>query len=193
MISKNNIEVFTPNFCEITSSDPVAIKKSLKAANVHYPFICKPIVGHGSKAHQMSIIFNDKCLKDCVPPCVAQSFINHNAVLYKIYVVGDKMHVCERPSLKNFHAGSQETIFFDSTNISKVGSQNELITLAPDEIQGEVIKPDVNVLEKISRSLRQAFGLDLFGIDVIIESITGKYAVVDVNSCPGKVTFFTRI
>lgn len=103
------------------------------------------------------------------------------------------MHVCERPSLKNFHAGSQETIFFDSTNISKVGSQNELITLAPDEIQGEVIKPDVNVLEKISRSLRQAFGLDLFGIDVIIESITGKYAVVDVNSCPGKVTFFTRI
>jgi hypothetical protein len=52
----------------------------------------------------MAVIFNEKGVQDCQPPCVAQSFINHNAVLYKIYVVGDEYIVTERPSLKNFYA-----------------------------------------------------------------------------------------
>lgn len=43
-------------------------------------------------------------MQDCQPPCVAQSFINHNAILYKIYVVADEYIVTERPSLKNFYA-----------------------------------------------------------------------------------------
>ncbi len=33
---------------------------------------------------QMAIIFNTEDLKDVKPPCVLQSFINHNAVLYKV-------------------------------------------------------------------------------------------------------------
>lgn len=53
--------------------------------------------------HQMSIIFNEKGIKDCRPPCVAQSFVNHNAVLYKIFVLGEDHYVVERPSLKNFY------------------------------------------------------------------------------------------
>ncbi len=64
--------------------------------------VCKPSVAHGSDAHQMAIVFNEEGVADCRPPCVAQSFINHNAVLYKIYTVGDDFNVSERPSLKNF-------------------------------------------------------------------------------------------
>lgn len=54
---------------------------------------------------QMAIIFSEEDLKDVKPPCVIQSFINHNAVLYKVFVVGDSYSVVERPSLKNFPAG----------------------------------------------------------------------------------------
>lgn len=53
----------------------------------------------------MAIIFSEDDLKDVKPPCVIQSFINHNAVLYKVFVVGDSYTVVERPSLKNFPAG----------------------------------------------------------------------------------------
>lgn len=53
----------------------------------------------------MAIIFSEEDLKDVKPPCVIQSFINHNAVLYKVFVVGDSYTVVERPSLKNFPAG----------------------------------------------------------------------------------------
>lgn len=54
---------------------------------------------------QMAIIFSEEDLHDIKPPCVIQSFINHNAVLYKVFVVGDSYTVVERPSLKNFPSG----------------------------------------------------------------------------------------
>lgn len=53
----------------------------------------------------MAIIFSEEDLQDIKPPCVIQSFINHNAVLYKVFVVGDSYSVVERPSLKNFPSG----------------------------------------------------------------------------------------
>lgn len=59
----------------------------------------------------MAIIFNEEGLKDVRPPCVAQSFISHNAVLYKVFVVGDEQFICERPSLKNLTAGGKFLFF----------------------------------------------------------------------------------
>ena len=53
---------------------------------------------------QMALIFNEKGLKDVSPPCVAQTFVPHGAVLFKLYVLGDQFSVVERPSLKNFKA-----------------------------------------------------------------------------------------
>ena len=92
-----------------------------------YVIVCKPSVAHGSKmAHQviktckksinlkltfcsvqMSIVFHEGAVKGCEPPCVAQTFIPHDAVLFKIFVVGKKHFVVERPSLKNFYAAGK--------------------------------------------------------------------------------------
>lgn len=55
---------------------------------------------------QMAIVFNQEGLSAIQPPCVVQNFINHNAVLYKVFVVGDSYTVVQRPSLKNFSAGT---------------------------------------------------------------------------------------
>ena len=55
----------------------------------------------------MSLIFSKKGLSDINPPCVAQTFINHNARLFKLFVIKDKYFVVERPSLKNFKAGGK--------------------------------------------------------------------------------------
>lgn len=53
----------------------------------------------------MAIIFSEEDLKDIKPPCVLQSFINHNAVLYKVFVVGEAYSVVQRPSIRNFPSG----------------------------------------------------------------------------------------
>ncbi|RZC32576.1 inositol-tetrakisphosphate 1-kinase [Asbolus verrucosus] len=165
--------IFIPNFCELKSSNLHELGNQLKNAGVTYPFICKPSLGHGSKqAHEMSIIFNEKGLIDCKTPCVAQSFINHNAVLYKIFIVGDRHHFVERPSLKNFQASNEETIHFDSSDVSKAGSKNSLTVLDPHE-RVVKMKPDADVLRRIAVTLRESFGMDLLGVDVVIENFTG--------------------
>lgn len=54
---------------------------------------------------QMCLLFSAASLADIHPPCVLQSFVNHGAVLYKVFVVGDKHCCVERPSIKNFPSG----------------------------------------------------------------------------------------
>jgi inositol-1,3,4-trisphosphate 5/6-kinase/inositol-tetrakisphosphate 1-kinase len=176
--------IFIPNFCELKSTNVVELSHQLKNAGVTYPFICKPSLGHGKQAHEMSIVFNERGLVDCKMPCVAQSFINHNAVLYKIFIVGDKHHCVERPSLKNFQAGHDQTIHFDSGDVSKAGSRNSLTVLEPHE-RVDRVEPDPEVLKRIAGTLREAFGMNLLGVDVVIENRTGRYAIIDVNAFPG--------
>jgi inositol-1,3,4-trisphosphate 5/6-kinase/inositol-tetrakisphosphate 1-kinase len=62
----------------------------------------------------MAIIFSEESLRDVGDvsvPCVAQSFLNHNAILYKVFVVGNRQFVVQRPSLKNLYPGSQFYFF----------------------------------------------------------------------------------
>lgn len=182
-------DIFTPNFCVFDTNDVDRMKQQLINSKVTYPFICKPILGHGSRqAHKMCIIFNEKHLIDCKIPCVAQSFINHNAILYKIFIVGEKFCYVKRPSLKNFYANRNETIetiHFDSSDVSKADSQSSLSILDPSDVIENEIELDNGILDIIVSSIRQAFGMDLLGVDVVIENSTGKYAIIDINVCPG--------
>ncbi|XP_060530454.1 inositol-tetrakisphosphate 1-kinase-like [Cylas formicarius] len=178
--------IFTPNFCVLRTSSLDVIKKQLNSALVTFPFICKPLLGHGSRqAHEMSIIFDEKYLADCRTPCVAQSFVNHNAVLYKIFIVGEKFCFVERPSLKNFYATQRETIHFDSSDVSKADSKSRLSVLDPEDIHKECTKPDHKTMQVIANTLRRCFGMDLLGIDFVIETSSGRYAIIDVNAYPG--------
>uniref|UniRef100_A0A8C6R908 Inositol-tetrakisphosphate 1-kinase n=1 Tax=Nannospalax galili TaxID=1026970 RepID=A0A8C6R908_NANGA len=147
--------------------------------------ICKTRVAHGTNSHEMAIVFNQEGLNAIQPPCVVQNFINHNAVLYKVFVVGESYTVVQRPSLKNFSAGTsdRESIFFNSHNVSKPESSSVLTEL--DKIEGVFERPSDEVIRELSRALRQALGVSLFGIDIIINNQTGQHAVIDVNAFPG--------
>ncbi|XP_067119909.1 inositol-tetrakisphosphate 1-kinase-like [Centruroides vittatus] len=178
--------VFTPAFAELTSTDIQENIKKLKAAGVEYPFVCKPSLAHGlSYAHQMSIIFGEHGLKDITPPCVAQTFIIHNAILYKLFVIGSNYFVIERPSLKNFTAGNYPTIHFNSHDISKPHSASSLTELDSVDEDCPIIKPDKECLDRIVDIARQKIGLNLLGIDVIVDNRTGRYAIIDMNAFPG--------
>ncbi|XP_011061395.1 PREDICTED: inositol-tetrakisphosphate 1-kinase-like [Acromyrmex echinatior] len=181
-------DIFTPNFVEIKSRNVHEIASTLKKRGIKYPFVCKPLLAYGSSnAHKMMIIFNERDLKDCQLPCVAQDFINHNAILYKLFVVGDRFHVVERPSFKNFYeedCNSLSTIFFNSHDISKSCSRSKWSILSEEDIP-LTVKPNYQIFETIVKNIREIFGLILVGIDVVIENHTGKYAIIDVNVFPG--------
>ena len=55
-----------------------------------------------------------------------------------------------------------------------------------DKIEGVFERPSDEVIRELSRALRQALGVSLFGIDIIINNQTGQHAVIDINAFPGK-------
>ncbi|KAK7789705.1 hypothetical protein R5R35_012307 [Gryllus longicercus] len=184
--SLEKTDVFTPTFVELVSNDYVENLRKLKQAGISFPFVCKPSFAHGSsQAHQMCVMFNEAGVRDCRPPCVAQSFINHNAVLYKIYIVGEQHYVVERPSLKNFYPSDHPTISFDAHQVSKPDSKSSLSILDPEDAALPTLKPDPDRLTLIASTVRQALGMSLLGVDVVVENSTGKLAIIDINAYPG--------
>lgn len=175
----------SPPFMVLNTECSPDVLEQIKRQGLTFPFICKTRVAHGTNSHEMAIIFSEEDLNDVKPPCVIQSFINHNAVLYKVFVVGDSYTVVERPSLKNFPAGpaDRKAIFFNSHNVSKPESSSDLTTR--ENVEGVSQPPSDDVIRELSRSLRQALGVSLFGIDVIINNQTGQHAVIDINAFPG--------
>ncbi|CAL1575153.1 unnamed protein product [Knipowitschia caucasica] len=183
--SMQDDRICSPLFMVLNGECSADVLRQIQERGLTFPFICKTRVAHGTNSHEMAIIFNEEDLKDVKPPCVIQSFINHNAVLYKVFVVGDSHTVVERPSLKNFPSGpaDRKAIFFNSHNVSKPESSSDLTSR--DNVEGVSQPPNTEVIRELCRSLRQALGVSLFGIDVIINNQTGQHAVIDINAFPG--------
>lgn len=48
----------------------------------------------------MKLLFNKKHLsKNSQESTILQEFIHHDGLLFKIYVIGETYHICNRPSL----------------------------------------------------------------------------------------------
>uniref|UniRef100_A0A3Q3M133 Inositol-tetrakisphosphate 1-kinase n=1 Tax=Mastacembelus armatus TaxID=205130 RepID=A0A3Q3M133_9TELE len=167
-----NWRICSPPYLEIHSAtDLPSIQQVLVEQGLSFPLICKTRVAHGSLSHEMSLIFSASGLADIHPPCVLQSFVNHGAVLHKVFVVGDRHFCVERPSLKNFPSGpcDRKTIFFNSHQVSKPESSSDLTA----------------AVAALVRELRVRLGMALFGVDVIINIRTHTLTVIDVNIFPG--------
>uniref|UniRef100_A0A834VBU6 Inositol-tetrakisphosphate 1-kinase n=1 Tax=Sarcoptes scabiei TaxID=52283 RepID=A0A834VBU6_SARSC len=159
--------VFTPTFVEMTSSNGEANLYQMHKANVKFPF--------GNIV--LFVILNlIRRLESIKGPCVAQTFINHNARLFKLFVIRDQFFVIEH---------HQETIYFDTHDISKPYSCSSLIELDEDDKDIHIIEPNHERFEKIIKILSKELELYLFGVDVIIDNETGRYAIIDINSFPG--------
>lgn len=236
-LAKENV-IFTPTFVHLTSTNIDVNRGRIRRSKITFPIVCKPILAQGSTgAHQMCIIFNEAGLKDVKPPCVAQSFVNHNAKLFKLFVIKDKYYIMERPSLKNFQAGDRDTVFFFSHDISKPNSSSSLTELdeadkqhlrelvakwnnnmslrfesninkqidycgdllddntatiitkndddAEQVLEQSPLKPSNKILSKIVKIFSEKLGLTFYGIDIIIENGTNRYAIIDMNTFPG--------
>uniref|UniRef100_A0A2K5Q5C9 Uncharacterized protein n=1 Tax=Cebus imitator TaxID=2715852 RepID=A0A2K5Q5C9_CEBIM len=123
--------------------------------------------GNGTNSHEMAIVFNQEGLNGIQPPCVVQNFINHNTVLYKVFVVGESYTM---------------SIFFNSHNVSK--PESSLVLTELDKIKRSV-RPSNEVIWELSRALQQALGVWLFSIDIVTNNQMGQHAIIDMNTFPG--------
>uniref|UniRef100_A0A8C7F342 Inositol-tetrakisphosphate 1-kinase a n=1 Tax=Oncorhynchus kisutch TaxID=8019 RepID=A0A8C7F342_ONCKI len=203
--------ICSPPFMVLRSECGTDTLKHIQKHGITFPFICKT---PNSNSHEMAIIFSEEDLKDVKPPCVIQNFINHDAVLYKVYVVGEAYYVVERPSIRNFPSGPAGQIYpipsFKMYSFPTAYNTHQLPGFcfperkpiffhshdvskpecasdlnSRDNVEGVSRVPIDDVIREISRCLRRELDVSLFGIDIIISNQTGQHAVIDINAFPG--------
>jgi len=212
------------------------IAQRLRNAQMSYPLIAKPLQAAGTKiSHHMTVLLQRSSLDRIQNSfCLLQEYANHDSVLYKVYVLGNNVHVFQRASLPNLppqfgKEGSPQGqgpsyVDFDSQRpyprLSAFGVGDKLhsertpppylsslssppntypthpsTTSCPGKsptvaVTSEEVLPIVDVLKK-------AFGLQLFGFDILMTSGGGdgedcagdpqeerRMLVVDVNYFP---------
>eukprot|EP01133_Synstelium_polycarpum_P014995 gene14995-17731_t len=157
--------------------------ESLNKENVKYPVVCKTVQACGSvESHIMAIIFDEKGLQTFNPPMLVQEYINHNSILYKVFVVGDYLNVVHRKSLRNMKSDEHEPLYFDSQKPLPANLLPEV--LYTDDM---VEIPARETLIAISKQIQKDLGLTLFGFDIITDVETKKHAIVDLNYFPSYV------
>lgn len=182
--SASGIPVRTPRYQVATSTS---------SCTLPLPVIAKPLQAAGTKkSHCMGVVLHKSGLEKVDTPCLLQEFCNHDAKLFKVYVLGDHVSVFERPSLSNLPtelSGLHDYVEFDSQRpyptLQDFGGQHKDASteIGRDgldcRVTVEEIRPVVSVLAK-------AFGLELFGFDILVTSAPQprEFLVVDVNYFP---------
>ena len=183
------------------------------------PLIVKPLIAAGTKqSHCLSIALKESALSKLPPRSIVQEFVNHDATLYKVYVLGDFVSVYERHSLPNLPAdlsnATVDLVEFDSQrpypklkdfglDVVEVNNNNTCTSSKSTDINTASctsagqhpsasstssapvhVPVTVHEVKPIVDVLKKAFGLELFGFDILIGSNNGDCFVVDVNYFP---------
>jgi len=178
--SASGLPVETPKF--------ISCENTIEIYTLLFPLIAKPLTAAGTKkSHCMGIVLNQRGLSKVQMPCILQEYANHNGTLYKVYVLGDDTHVFSRPSLPNLPSTVNELcslipyVEFDSQRpypgLSDFGLKMPLMLK-----QYEVHQLTKLEIAPVVVAMKRAFGLELFGFDIIVSK--NKLLVVDVNYFP---------
>ena len=154
-------------------------------------------------------------------PSLLQEYSNHDGLLFKVYVLGDKVWVFQRPSLPNLPMGEIQEgegrgfVEFDSQRPYPSLDDFGISADAEGTCSSKAAAPDhtcsssdssskmdhgvtVAEIRPIADTIRKAFGLELFGFDILVARTEGnrkEMLVVDVNYFPSykEVTNFSKM
>ncbi|KAL0490468.1 inositol-tetrakis phosphate kinase [Acrasis kona] len=200
---QNSTSVGVPGITIVNQASTVEqLESDLKRDGVEFPVVVKTTAACGAlETHEMAIVFNVPNLFDVLTdkskfkiplPVVVQQYINHDATLYKVYVIGNDTFVQARESIRNFRLEETETITFNS----QAKLPDTLITQKNSDLHDSVTFKTITPLLSLEKEKREMFdnasklicdSLDIYllGYDLVTDSKTGKSFVVDVNYLPG--------
>lgn len=136
------------------------------------PCICKP---DNAESHSLTICRNEEDFGGVTLPSYCERLIPHN-VLHKVYVVGDKMFVHPRSSIKEL---PESVTTFDSQSLTSESH---------DEIS-ELTEEDTQIVRDFMEVVQRGLNITLFGLDIVKEEGTGKLYCIDINLFPGYTSF----
>jgi inositol-1,3,4-trisphosphate 5/6-kinase / inositol-tetrakisphosphate 1-kinase len=156
------------------------LRSAVGNSDVQFPVVAKPVQACGSvESHLMGIVFSLDALASggFEAPLLVQEYFNHDAVVFKAFVLDDYFDVVARSSLRNFDlSASNETVKFDSQGINQNIDASQL---------GKHVHPPRELIAALVAAIHRHLGLSLFGFDVIQNVATKRWGVIDVNFFPG--------
>lgn len=230
--TKSGIQVKTPRYriiSDFNSSSSLTVAKDIDDSKLEYPLLIKPLTAAGTKqSHKMGVLLGRYGLTEIQgkAPFLLQEYANHDGILFKVYVLGNRVWVFQRPSLPNLPRGEafpeyvgtngceneKEVSIPSRRGLVEFDSQRPYPTLddfgiSPSEaVVGSEQVPryeevvTVDEIRPVADSIRKAFGLDLFGFDVLVTEVNNhplrkEILVVDVNYFPSykEVTNFSQL
>ncbi|KAF7811086.1 inositol 1,3,4-trisphosphate 5/6-kinase 4 [Senna tora] len=182
-----------PHFLNVDNFDDLNFATELTKAKLSFPCMVKPKVACGvSNAHKMAIIFRVDDLKNLhVPlPAIIQEYVDHSSILYKFYVLGEKVFYAVKKSIPNADVlmkpsdgGDLKPLEFDSLKSLPTGNnvQHSGVSNSSSTTNESI---DLKLVTDAASWLRRRLQLTIFGFDVVIQEQTHDHVIVDINYLP---------
>lgn len=185
------VRISTPKSLQVKSAEvgPENIRETIERNNLRYPLFFKTNDAASTKeSHMMGLAMDPSGAVELEKnkifrkhDHIIQEAIDHDMVVFKIYVVGDFLQVNKRESVPNL-----DTIKFEKSFHffhSQVKFKSILQNNSPFE--PEKVNLNEDILRVLMKHFRKEIGLSLYGLDVLRESKTGTYQLIDINYYPG--------
>lgn len=185
-----------PRYKRVLKFDKVNPFEVLKDCNFSLPAIVKPQMACGiSDAHIMAVVFKEEGFHNlAVPvPSTIQEYIDHGSMLYKFYVIGEKVFYSIRKSTPNAAKLTESSsdsnipaaIIFDSLKSLPKHFSNDEKTISDHSLpSNEMDGLDLQLVCAAATWLREKLKLTIFGFDVVIQINTNDHVIIDVNFFP---------
>ncbi|KAF0991968.1 hypothetical protein HZS_6184 [Henneguya salminicola] len=189
------------NLTIINSTKTSELLKILTEKSIEFPIIIKPLPAQSSdQRYEMTIIPSIKAFKKnekTYNNCVFEKFINHNGILFKLYTLFKFWYVVKRSSFNNIDPSSNNDtcIQFETNIFNQIHKmdQTELKSHINDTKQEPKLcydnkKPQNNteykIFNKIAVAIQKVTNCQLLGIDVIRDTKSSNYYIIDINYFP---------
>lgn len=187
------VKIKTPVHIEVPAGKErtESISSVIKESNFNYPVFFKTVNAASTKeSHLMGIALTEKGASELEGNPVFQEFdhiiqevINHDQVVFKVYVLGDLVQINKRKSVPNVDYNPEEveqhSFFFHSqTPFKEMG-------IGRSNYKPEEINVDEDIVMAIQKHIHEELGLSLYGLDILRETKSGDYYIVDINYFPG--------
>ncbi|XP_043695022.1 inositol-tetrakisphosphate 1-kinase 6 isoform X1 [Telopea speciosissima] len=182
-----------PHFVKVDNFKEANLGERLLEAKLYLPSIVKPQVACGvADAHSMAITFRIEDFEDLsVPlPSVIQEYVDHSSLLFKFYVLGEKVFHAVKKSTPNadvlfssYEKNGLKPITFDSLKSLPTAKEDKQCR---DEVTSKTNKHalDLGLVTDAANWLKRTLDLTIFGFDVVIQEGSGDHVIVDVNYLP---------
>ncbi|CAG9316225.1 unnamed protein product [Blepharisma stoltei] len=157
------------------------VRNEMESHSINFPLLVKTDQSSVSDlSHFMCVVFDFEGLitafTNFQEKLILQEYINHDKTVYKVYALGEDIRYFSRPSCSNLVSG-QGVVSFRSDQPWPQSLKSEDKQIIRD-LSMEIVRLGAQI---ITNSLK----ITIFGYDILVQSHTNDYIIVDLNVFPG--------